>query len=82
MKRKIIVVSIVLLITLSFAISIKDFRNLQNFQTATVEGVVTVLPNTFGSNIFFIQDKTGGVNIYAARIDFSKLNLKYGELVG
>ena len=81
MKRKIIVVSILLLITLSFATSIKDFRNLQNFQTATVEGVVTVLPNTFGSNIFFIQDKTGGVNIYAAKIDFSKLNLKYGTLV-
>jgi DNA/RNA endonuclease YhcR with UshA esterase domain len=80
-NKKLILAIISLTIVLAFSMSIGEFRNLQNFQTGTVEGVVTVLPNTFGSNIFFIQDKTGGVNVYASKIDFSKLGLKYGDLV-
>jgi uncharacterized protein YdeI (BOF family) len=79
--KKILFVFVLLLLVVAFSITIQEFRNLQNFQKGTVEGVVTVLPNTFGSNIFFIQDKTGGVNIYASKMDFSKLNLKYGDLV-
>ncbi len=79
--KKILVLFLLFILAISFATTIQEFRNLQNFQSATVEGVVTVIPNTFGSNIFFIQDKTGGVNVYASKIDFSKLGIKYGDLI-
>ncbi len=81
MKKGLTFIIIVLLVAMAFSMTINEFRNLQNFQKGTVEGVVTVLPNTFGSNIFFIQDRTGGINVYAAKMDFSKLGLKYGDVV-
>jgi DNA/RNA endonuclease YhcR with UshA esterase domain/uncharacterized membrane protein len=40
-------------------------------QTVTVEGTVTVANNVIGSNSFYIQDATGGLNIFGSSQDVS-----------
>lgn len=40
-------------------------------QTITVEGTVTVANNVIGSNSFYIQDATGGLNIFGSSQDVS-----------
>lgn len=38
-----------------------------------VKGVVTSTPGTFGSQIFYIQDETGGIQVYLYNNDFPEL---------
>jgi DNA/RNA endonuclease YhcR with UshA esterase domain len=46
-------------------ITITEFRTLDDGQSATVEGVVSVLPNVFGTQYFYIQDDNAGVQVYS-----------------
>ncbi|MBI2410575.1 MAG: lamin tail domain-containing protein [Candidatus Kerfeldbacteria bacterium] len=46
-------------------VSIELLRTLEDGQGATVEGVVTVLPGVLGSQYFYIQDDTSGVQVYS-----------------
>lgn len=55
--------------------SITAFRSLEDGQSATIEGVVTVLPNVFGSQYFYIQDNTGGIQVYSYSKAFPELQL-------
>ncbi|PIW36649.1 MAG: hypothetical protein COW24_04305 [Candidatus Kerfeldbacteria bacterium CG15_BIG_FIL_POST_REV_8_21_14_020_45_12] len=54
-------------------LSIDLFRALDDNTTATVEGVVTVLPSVFGSQYFYIQDDTAGIQVYSYKKDFPEL---------
>jgi 2',3'-cyclic-nucleotide 2'-phosphodiesterase (5'-nucleotidase family)/DNA/RNA endonuclease YhcR with UshA esterase domain len=49
----------------------------------TVEGVVTVDNGIMGSqkNNFFIQDATGGINIFGNVFDSTSLNIKQGDML-
>ncbi|MFH1426875.1 MAG: lamin tail domain-containing protein [Candidatus Kerfeldbacteria bacterium] len=46
-------------------LAIEAFRELNNDDEAIIEGVVTVLPDTFGSQYFYIQDETAGIQVYS-----------------
>ncbi|MFC1598366.1 lamin tail domain-containing protein [Patescibacteria group bacterium] len=54
-------------------IPISLFRSLEDEQEATVEGVVTVLPDVFGSQYFYIQDDEAGIQVYSYRKDYPGL---------
>src|SRR3989339_1714860 len=46
-------------------VSVELFRTLEDGQSAQIEGVVTVLPNTFGSQYFYVQDDSAGIQVYS-----------------
>lgn len=45
-------------------INIKEARDLENGEDVTVTGTVTALPGVLSSQYFYIQDATGGIQIY------------------
>ncbi|KLO21647.1 DNA-binding protein [Marinitoga sp. 1197] len=79
--KKIITLIIIILTTLSFATisEISKVRELKDLQTVTVRGIVTVEPGPFDVNIIFLQDKTGGINLYFRGGQFE--NVERGDLV-
>ena len=56
-------------------IDIEDARDLENGKEVTITGIVTVLPGTLSSQYFYIQDATGGIQIYNYGKDFPTLTL-------
>ena len=44
--------------------SIEEARSLENGEEVTIEGTVTALPGVLSSQYFYIQDGTGGIQIY------------------
>lgn len=54
-------------------VSIELFRSVEDSTTATVSGVVTVLPGTFGTQYFYIQDDSAGIQIYSHQKTFPDL---------
>ncbi|TAL51053.1 hypothetical protein EPN81_01030 [Patescibacteria group bacterium] len=42
-------------------------------QYVIVKGVITAAPDTFGSQIFYLQDETGGIQVYLYSRDFPDL---------
>lgn len=56
-------------------LSISYYRSLEDGQSATIEGVVTVLPGTFGSQYFYIQDDEAGIQVYSYSKDFPDLSI-------
>lgn len=60
---------------------IMEAKKLPDYKVVEVEGVVTVPPGPFDVNILFIQDETGGINIYGKGVDLSTLGIEYGDLV-
>ncbi len=59
--------------------SINEVRGLEKGAEVSVEGVVTALPDTLSSQIFYIEDSTGGIQIYSSKKTFPDLNI--GDLV-
>ena len=60
-------------------ISIAQLRTLTDGESGTIEGVVTVLPSIFGTQYFYIQDDSAGIQIYSYRKDYP--DLEVGDLV-
>ena len=60
---------------------INQLKYMKDLTTVTIEGIVTVEPGPYENNIFFVQDKTGGVNIYSEGIDISNYGIKRGQSV-
>lgn len=56
-------------------IAISDFRELEDDDQATVEGVVTVLPGVFGTQYFYIQDSSAGLQVYSYHKYFPELEV-------
>ncbi|NUU96401.1 DNA-binding protein [Marinitoga sp. 1135] len=82
MKRSIVMLVVFLFIGIfafSAISSISDARNLKDLKTVVVRGVVTVEPGPFDVNIIFLQDKTGGINLYYRGGQFK--DVKRGDLV-
>lgn len=46
-------------------VSIAAFRGMENESTASIEGIVTVLPDIFGSQYFYVQDAESGIQVYS-----------------
>ncbi len=57
------------------ASSIEAFRALSEDATGTVSGVVTVQPGILGSQYFYIQDATAGIQVYSYHKDFPDLSI-------
>lgn len=67
------------------SLSIKEAKKKPKGTLVVIEGVVTTPPKVLGSQIFYIQDKSGGIQIYFSKADFPSLSLGkqvriYGEL--
>ncbi|MEW6408004.1 MAG: lamin tail domain-containing protein [Patescibacteria group bacterium] len=60
-------------------ISIQEAKEQERYTKVKVEGNVLVEPQVLGSKIFYIQDKTAGIQIYFSKEDFPKLTL--GDLI-
>lgn len=56
-------------------ITIAAVRDLPNGEKATVSGVVTAEPGRLSNNYIYIQDETGGLQIYSSKSDFPKLTI-------
>ncbi len=56
-------------------VNINDARELENGKKVTVEGTVTVLPGTLSPQYFYIQDETGGIQIYCYGKIFPSLQI-------
>lgn len=56
-------------------VSIDVFRSLEDNTTATIQGVVTVLPDVFGSQYFYIQDEYSGIQVYSHKKTFPDLTI-------
>ena len=63
----------------SDVLNINDARALENGEDVTVTGVVTTLPGALSSQYFYIQDGTGGIQIYCYGKTFPTLTL--GDLI-
>ena len=61
------------------SMAITEARKLPNGQTATIEGVVTASPGVLSNNFFYVEDGTGGIQIYNYHKDFP--SLKKGDRV-
>ena len=60
-------------------LNIEDARESENGKEVTVIGTVTVLPGTLSSQYFYIQDGTGGIQIYCYGKNFP--NMAIGDSV-
>ena len=56
-------------------LSVAQARQQVKGSKVQVGGVVTVLPGIFGSQYFYIQDSTGGIQVYQYRKDFPTLGV-------
>ncbi len=63
----------------SLVTTIAGAREAEKGQPAKLQAVVSVLPNVFGSQYFYISDDTGGVQIYQNKKDFPPLAV--GDMV-
>lgn len=61
-------------------LNIQEAREQEKDTKAQVEGVVSVLPGILGSQYFYIQDNSGGLQVYSSQKLFPD-NLKIGDLV-
>ncbi|MBI2038183.1 MAG: lamin tail domain-containing protein [Candidatus Magasanikbacteria bacterium] len=59
--------------------TIAGVREAEKGQPAKLQGIVSVLPNVFGSQYFYINDGTGGAQIYQNKKDFPPLGV--GDMV-
>lgn len=55
------------------SVSVAHLRAQEDGSTAAIEGVVTVLPGVLGSQYFYIQDDSAGIQVYSYRKDFPDL---------
>ncbi|MFA6027416.1 MAG: lamin tail domain-containing protein [Patescibacteria group bacterium] len=60
-------------------LSIQEAREQEKDAKVSIEGVVTVLPNILGSQYFYIQDASSGMQIYSSQKLFP--DLKVGDLI-
>lgn len=56
-------------------IDIDDARELEDGEEVNVEGIVTVLPGVLSTQYFYIQDETGGIQIYCYGKTFPALQI-------
>ena len=56
-------------------ISIKEARKKEKDAEILVQGIVTVLPGTLSANYIYIQDETGGIQVYSSKKNFPNLSL-------
>lgn len=56
-------------------VSIDLFKSLDDKTVATVTGVVSVLPGTFGSQYFYMQDESAGIQVYSYSKAFPDLSV-------
>jgi len=55
--------------------SIAEARALKDDQQAKISGMVTVVPGAFASQYIYIQDETGGIQVYKHDGQFPELNV-------
>ncbi|MFA4995629.1 MAG: lamin tail domain-containing protein [Patescibacteria group bacterium] len=60
-------------------LNIKDTRALEDGEDVIVTGTVTTLPGVLSSQYFYIQDETGGIQVYCYGKNFPTLSL--GDVV-
>lgn len=60
-------------------ISIAAAKQLPKGESAIITGTVNVLPDVFGSQFFYIQDETSGIQVYSSKQYFP--DLAVGDLV-
>ena len=58
--------------------SIADARNMNDGEKVRVEGVVTVEPGKLSTQYFYIEDATGGIQIYSYKKDFPAIQPEIG----
>lgn len=56
-------------------VAVELFRSLEDGATASVEGVVTVVPDVYGSQYFYIQDDSSGIQVYSYSKAFPELSV-------
>jgi DNA/RNA endonuclease YhcR with UshA esterase domain len=59
-------------------LSISDAKQRLDGQRVIVKGIITAAPGTFGSQIFYLQDATGGIQAYLHSGDFPELSVGDG----
>ncbi|MBP6859797.1 MAG: lamin tail domain-containing protein [Candidatus Magasanikbacteria bacterium] len=63
----------------ALVINIGDVRSAVKGQPVKIKGIVSVVPNIFGSQFFYINNDNAGVQIYQSKKDFPPLGV--GDLV-
>lgn len=61
-------------------LSIAEAKEQEKGAKVQIQGVVTVLPSMLGSQYFYIQDDSAGIQIYSSKKDFPA-DLQIGDLV-
>lgn len=56
-------------------VDIPTARQIENGQTVTISGIVSVVPNTLSTQYFYIQDANSGIQIYNYNKNFPALNV-------
>jgi hypothetical protein len=56
-------------------LNIDEARNLENGESVMINGLVTTLPGVLSLSYFYIQDETGGIQVYCNDKNFPKLAL-------
>lgn len=56
-------------------ITIKEVRQQEKNTKVKTKGIVTAMPDVLGSEIFYIQDKSAGIQIYFSKKEFPELKL-------
>ncbi|GAB6189724.1 hypothetical protein JCM30566_14660 [Marinitoga arctica] len=81
MKKLLIAMFLLVLTIYSFSnvMNISQARQLKDLQTVVIRGIVTVEPGPFDVNIIFVQDQTGGINLYYRGGQFN--DVKRGDLI-
>ncbi|SHH56085.1 DNA-binding protein [Thermosipho atlanticus] len=77
--RRVIIILFLLVSLLSLALTISEAKQMSDGTDVVIRGIVTVEPGPFDVNIIFVQDSTGGINIYLKGGYFEGINR--GDLV-
>jgi DNA/RNA endonuclease YhcR with UshA esterase domain len=61
------------------SVTVNEARIKTDGQRVSIKGIVTVVPGVFGSQIFYLADETGGIQIYLYNGDFP--DLAFGDVI-
>ncbi|BBE32096.1 hypothetical protein OSSY52_22370 [Tepiditoga spiralis] len=81
MKKAFLILMFSILSLIVYSMTIEEVRSQKQLDGVEFEGIVTVEPGLYDINHIFLQDETGGVDIYTKSIDLTKMNIKRGYKV-
>lgn len=81
MKKTFLILMFFVFSLIMYSMTIEEVREKKQLDGVEFEGIVTVEPGLYDINHIFLQDETGGIDIYTKSTDLTKMGIKRGYKV-